>query len=156
MAKFPALQELKEEHEWTEAMFQGIAKELLKRSSMGAKMRLYIGAGLSFMDMVTDVSMIKQYMSTEGEEGYGTALLAMVVLCLLFQLLTVYMQTRKGPKKEMVKEMLIVLSALKPGVDAYRVARGQEQAAYAMMDSETELGKSRGGERRGGRENRLS
>ena len=119
---------------------------------MGAKMRLFIGAGLSFVDMVTDVSMINQYMSTEGEEGYGKALLAMVGLCLLLQLGFVWLQTRKGPKKEMVKEMLIVLSALKPGVDAYRVARGQAQAAYAVVDPETELGKSRGGERRGGRE----
>jgi hypothetical protein len=126
-----------------------LAQKLLKEMKFGAKFRLYVGAGLSFLDMVTDVAMINQYMNTEGEEGYGRALLAMVALCLFFQLVVVWLQAHNGPKKEMVKELLIVLSALKPGVDAYRVARGQEQAAYAMVNPETELGKSRGGERRG-------
>jgi hypothetical protein len=80
----------------------------------------------------------------------------MVGLCLLSQLVNAWLQTHRGPKKEMVKEVLIVLSALKPGVDAYRVARGYEQLAYAAVTPEMELGKSRGGERRGGRENGLS
>jgi hypothetical protein len=128
-------------------MFQGIAKELLKRSSMGAKMRLFIGAGLSITDMITDVSMIIKYMNTKGEEGYGKALAAMVGLCLFFQLLTTWVKTRKGPRKEMAKELLIVLSALKPGVDAYRVASGYEQPAYAVNNSEDDLGEN---EKKGG------
>ena len=142
IAKFPALKELKGEHEWTEAMFQGIAKELLKRSSMGAKMRLFIGAGLSIVDMITDVSMIIKYMNTTGEEVYGKALAVMVGLCLFWQLLNTWVNTRKGPRREMGKEMLIVLSALKPGVDAYRVASGYEQPAYAAYAPEAELGEN--------------
>jgi hypothetical protein len=144
IAKYPALKELKEEHEWTEAMFQGIAKELLRRSSMRARMKLFMGAGLSFVDMVTDLSMIYEYMNTAGQEKYGRALAAMVGLCLLLQLGVTWLQNHRGPKKELVKEVLIVMSALKPGVDAYRVANGQEHAAYALFDATDELSESQG------------
>ena len=50
----------------------------------------------------------------------------------------VFMQTRKAPKVKMAKEILIVLSGLKPGFDAYQVAKGAEQSAGAVMDPATE------------------
>jgi hypothetical protein len=100
------------------------------------------------MDMITDVTMINEYMNTPGQAGYGKALIAMVGLCNLCMLAMAWCQTRKGPKKEMAKEVLIVLSSLKPGIDAYRVANGQEQAAYAVLPPHTELGQlQEGGER---------
>jgi hypothetical protein len=71
----------------------------------------------------------------------------MVGLNVSFQLGYAWLQNRKGPKKEMAKEMLIVLSSLKPGVDAYRVANGYKQPAYATFSPEVELGE----ERRSGR-----
>jgi hypothetical protein len=140
MAKHPALKELKEEHEWTEAMFQGVAKELVKQSSMGARFRLYTGAGLSIMDLFTDTSMINQYMNTPGQEEYGYALMAMVGGCLLSQLLVVGMNNRKGTKQQMAKEMLIVLTAVKPGVDAYRVAEGRSMPESNFLGCQEELG----------------
>ena len=39
----------------------------------------------------------------------------------------------------MVKEMLIVLSGTKPGVDAMRVASGTEQSEHNVCDPATEL-----------------
>ncbi|GMI34265.1 hypothetical protein TeGR_g4017 [Tetraparma gracilis] len=47
--------------------------------------------------------------------------------------------THKGPREEMAKEMLIVLTGSKPAVDARRVARNDEKPAYAIVDTSTEL-----------------
>jgi hypothetical protein len=105
--------------------------------------------------MVTDALMIVEYLTTEGREGYGHALIAMVSLCMLFQLVTVWIQNSKGPRSGLIREVLLTLLALKPGVDAFRVANGEEQPAYAVFDPAYELGESleegRGGWQRGRR-----
>jgi hypothetical protein len=44
----------------------------------------------------------------------------------------------------MAKEMLIVLSGLKPGFDAYQVAKGTEQVVGAVVDPATELAFTKG------------
>ena len=93
------------------------------------------------LDMITDVQVIVQYMGTPGQEGYGRSLIAMISVCLLLQMVIVWLQTRKGPKAVMAREMLIVMSALKPGADAYRVANGEEQDAGAALTPDMELGK---------------
>ena len=96
---------------------------------------------MSILDMITDIQVIVQYMGTPGQEGYGRNLIAMISICLLLQLGVVWLQTRKGAKAVMLREMLIVLSALKPGADAYRVANGEEQDAGAAFAPDVELGK---------------
>ena len=101
------------------------------------------------MDMFTDIQVIVQYMGTPGQEGYGRSLIAMISICLFFQLIVVWQQTRKGTKAAMLRDMLIVMSALKPGVDAYRVANGEEQDAGAAFTPDVELGKRVRSEGRG-------
>jgi hypothetical protein len=119
-----------------------VGTRLLAKSKLGAKFRLYSGAGLSTFDMITDVSMIIEYLNTPGQEHYGHALIAMVSLCLLAQLFIVRGQTKKRPKLEFAKEAAIVLFAIKPGIDAYRVANGAAMKAGAMTTPETELGET--------------
>lgn len=99
----------------------------------------FVGAALSTVDMVTDVQVIVEYLNTPGKEAYAYPLMGMVGTCLFLQLLTVVMQTRKASKAKMAKEMLIVLSGLKPGFDAYQVAKGAEQSVGALLDPATEL-----------------
>jgi hypothetical protein len=143
IVKYPALREFDEEHAWFRPLMNTVGKRLLAKSKLGAAFRLYSGAGLSIMDMITDVSMSIRYLRTPGQEKYGRAVLLMVGLNLLFQFGYAWLQTRKGPKKAMAKEMLIVLSSLKPGVDAHRVASGYKQPAYATFTPEKELGEGR-------------
>jgi hypothetical protein len=104
---------------------------------------------LSVLDMVTDVLMIVEYLNTEGQEGYGHALIAMVSLSMFFQLVVVYVQQRKGSLSGLTTSVLFTLLALKPGVDAYRVANGEEQSEHAVVDPAHELSekleKGRGG-----------
>jgi hypothetical protein len=90
-------------------MMDTIAQRLLESVGWGLKMRLYTGAGLSTLDLLTDVYMMYTY-ATTGQQGAALSLAIMVGLCLLMQLLAVYLNTRRGPKLTMVKEMLIVLS----------------------------------------------
>jgi hypothetical protein len=148
LCRYRALREFDDEHAWFRSLMNTVGKRLLAKSKLGAAFRLYSGAGLSIVDMVTDVSMIIKFMKTPGEEGYGKALAAMVGTCLCFQLLGAWVNTRKGPKREMAKEMLIVLSGCKPGIDAYRVASGYEQQTYAVITPEMDLGKHEKGEGR--------
>ena len=71
---------------------------------------------------------------------------------MLFQLLLVWVQNSKGPRSGLIREVLLTLLALKPGVDAFRVANGEEQPAYALFYPAMELGEAleEGGGCRGG------
>ena len=100
----------------------------------------FVGAALSTVDMVTDVQVIVEYLNTPGKEAYAYPLMGMVGTCLFLQLLVVvFMQNRKASKAKMAKEVLIVLSGLKPGFDAYQVAKGAEQSVGAVFDPAEEL-----------------
>jgi hypothetical protein len=96
------------------------------------------------VDMVTDVQVILEYLNTPGKEAYAYPLMGMVGTCLILQLVLVWLQARKAPKAKMAKEMLIVLSGLKPGFDAYQVAKGAEQSVGAVFDPATELAFTKG------------
>lgn len=64
----------------------------------------------------------------------------MVALTLILQLVGVWVNMRNGPRRESVKEMLIVVSCVKPGVNAYRVANGtQKPAGHALFSLDIEL-----------------
>jgi hypothetical protein len=92
------------------------------------------------------VNTVRLFLTTPGLEGYGYTLLAMLIVNMLAQLLLVWLQTTKGPKATMLKDMLYVITAVKPGVDAWRVATGQDQNEYQVMPPERELLISKGGE----------
>ena len=72
-----------------------VAKNLLKEATWGAKLRLFVGAGLSMVDLASDIVMVVTYMN-EGQEGTARSLLAMISACLLVQLWIVYVQTSRG------------------------------------------------------------
>ncbi|GMI41293.1 hypothetical protein TeGR_g7447 [Tetraparma gracilis] len=136
--RYPAMGELEREYVWYRPMMDTIAQRLLESVSWGLKMRLYTGAGLSTMDLLSDVFMIYTYATTE-QQGTAQSLAIMVGLCLLGQLFLVWVQTHKGPRRVMLKEMLIVLSGMKPGIDAKRVADGNERNEHATVNPDIEL-----------------
>jgi hypothetical protein len=82
---------------------------------------------------------VRLYLNTRGLERFGYTLLVFLILNMLMQLLIVYVQTTKGPKATMVKDMLYVVSAVKPGVDAWRVATGRDQNEFQIMRPRQEL-----------------
>ena len=113
--KHAPLQELDREAAWFRTMLNVIARRLLAEVSWGLKMRVIMGAGLSILDMATDVFVIWRYMGDEETRGYGWTLLCMIMGCMVFQLMIVFGQNREKPWV-VAKEALIVLTGMKPAV----------------------------------------
>jgi len=100
-----------------------VAKQLLVSSNMGLAKRVALGALLSIMDMLSDLWVITSYYA-EGNNSGATALLAMILTSTAFQMIVVIGQNRKKSRWIMFREVMFVLTFVKPGVDAYRVATG--------------------------------
>ncbi|GMI25822.1 hypothetical protein TeGR_g8117 [Tetraparma gracilis] len=115
--------------------------------SAQAKYR-YLGAGVSAADALSDAYMINVFYVT-GNVRAAKGLLAMVGANVAWQTLLVYMQTQ-GLKKNKWRtaffEMLTVVFFVKPGIDAHRVASGEEQIPGAAMTPLTEMIYTKAGE----------
>ncbi|GMI30022.1 hypothetical protein TeGR_g2987 [Tetraparma gracilis] len=89
----------------------------------------------------SDVVVIVEY-SLTGRAKDAMALIAMILISLVLQMLIVWLKNRKS--KNLLKELAIVLSGVKPGVDAHRVA-SQQDGLYEKseetdaFDTHTEL-----------------
>jgi len=92
---------------------------------MGLAKRVTLGALLSVMDMITDMGVINTYQAS-GKTSQANSLIAMIGSSLAAQLLFTYGFNRKKSKGVILRELAFVVSFLKPGVDAYRVATGYE------------------------------
>jgi len=119
-------------------MLNVVAKRLLGEVSWGLKMRVVMGAGLSILDMATDIFVIWGYVGKDDTRHYGWMLLGMVVGSVVNQLLMVFSLNNKKPWV-MAKEMLIVVTLMKPAVDAFRVASGHEMDELHTVDAKSEL-----------------
>jgi hypothetical protein len=137
IGKYPALQELDRAEVWLRPMLNTVALRLLSEVSWGLKMRVFIGAGLSILDMVSDINVIVLY-STTGQEGYAASLMWMLATCVAFQLVMVCGQNKTKPLKMLI-EALKVLSGLKPAFDAARVAGGADFEEGHVMDPKIEF-----------------
>ena len=119
-------------------MLSVVAKRLLGEVSWGLKMRVMMGAGLSILDMATDIFVIVGYMGKEETKGYGWSLLWMVVASMALQLGVVFMQNQ-GKTRVMAKEMLIVMTLMKPAIDAGRVVSGKQMEEHHAFSAKDEL-----------------
>ena len=73
------------EHAWFEPMINAIAKQLLKRSNLGLKWRVGLGAILSIGDIITDVSVIISYLKN-GDTAQAYSLMGMMGASISLQL----------------------------------------------------------------------
>ena len=81
------------------------------------------GSGLSMVDLATDINVIRVYFGEEGQEGYGWMMLGMVLASMGLQLLGVTVQNWKMGWGKLLREVLIVVSGLKPGERERRTKR---------------------------------
>ena len=142
---FDAMQELDKSVIWFRPMMNRTAIRLLANVAWGAKFRLYSGAVLSIVDMITDTLAIIRFFK-QGNNHSAWANIAFIGSSLFFQVIIVYVQTKKRGLKVTTYEIAIVLLMLKPAVDAKRVANGDAQAEGAVFDPETELVYTKTGE----------
>jgi len=136
--KYRCLIELDRTEAWFRPMMNTVANRRLEEVSWGIMMRVMVGAGLSVMDLATDIFVIWEYMGGEETKVYGWILLWMVVATTVLQLVVVFMQNRKKPWI-LAKEFLIVLTLLKPAVDAFRVGSDQKMEEHHVIDAKSML-----------------
>jgi hypothetical protein len=115
IGKYPALKELDKEEVWFRPMMNTVAIRLLGEVSWGLKMRVFMGAGLSVLDMVSDINVILLYMSDSDTKGYAMFLVGMIATCVGLQLIATFVLHHKKPLTRLMGELLIVLTGLKPG-----------------------------------------
>jgi hypothetical protein len=138
IGKYPALRELDRAEIWFRPMMDTVALRLLGKVSWGLKFRVFSGAGLSFMDLVSDINVIVLYLGDPDTERYGTLLLVMVGTCIMLQMLIVYLQNKARPRKLFV-ELMFTLTGLKAGIDAFKVASGAKEEVGSLIDPSSEL-----------------
>ena len=105
-----------------------------------------MGAKLSLLDIITDIYMIYQYLTSEeeGQAIFGHINLAMCGVSLLIQLLFVVGQSKEQGLKKLAFETLTVLLFIKPALDAFRVASGAEPEEGRTVDPMSELVATKG------------
>jgi hypothetical protein len=140
--------------------------QLLKNAAWGLWFRVITGSGLSMVDLATDINVIRLYFAEAGQEGYGWMMLGMVLASMGLQLGVVLLQNRKLRWGTLLREVLLVVSGLKPGererirvwdgegaqltlfalisfvtagVDAMRVVSNAKMDEHHMIDAKTEL-----------------
>ena len=93
---------------------------------------------MSIADMLSDLyNIVKMFLA--GQSAAACALLALILASLLVQILVVVLQnSHRGPRK-VAWEIFLVLSLFKAGIDAVRVARGEDQIAGCPFDPLTEM-----------------
>jgi len=114
-----------------EPLVEGIAKELMVASKLGLVKRVIVGALLSIGDMISDIWVIISYLRIGNTSG-AYSLIAMIGTSLSAQLLITVGQNHKKSKWVLLRELLYVVTFLKPAVDAYRVATGHQDEVSVM------------------------
>jgi hypothetical protein len=115
---------------------------------LGVKIRTYLGAAVSAADGLSDGYMIRQFYEM-GKRATANGLLVMVGTNLAFQLFVVWVQhhrLKKNKWKTMLWEALSVVTLVKPGVDAHRVASGAERVPGASLSPLSEMMYTKAGE----------
>ncbi|GMH54262.1 hypothetical protein TL16_g01637 [Triparma laevis f. inornata] len=142
LARYPALKEFGrggDGDKWFVPMIEVIAGRLLSSAAWGMKTRVLIGGGVSLLDAVSDMYMIKLYMDNDDNVIFSYLMIGMIGLGSLLQLCIVMAQNWHSPWHIKTREMLYVICFVKPAVDAYRVAEGNVQSEHSMASPALEM-----------------
>ena len=115
-----------------------IALRLIGDVGWGLKLRVFVGAALSVLDLTTDIFITYTFLQ-EGKEMFFRSSVAMLGSSMFFMLLTVWGQNRELGLKKVVLEMIPVVTGLKPAADAFRVASGAKIEEGQKFDPLTEM-----------------
>ncbi|GMH93003.1 hypothetical protein TrST_g3834 [Triparma strigata] len=97
---------------------------------------------MSFSDLAFDIVMIIEYFRYSIASAYAT--IGTIILSLFFQCCVVLVAHRKRKKRYIFRELLYVVTCVKPGVDAYRVVTKQPLPVGAMVTAHEEMMYHRG------------
>ena len=77
IVRYPALKEMDKDLAWFREMMEVVAKKLLGEVGWGIKLRLFVGASLSVLDVVSDVNVIIIYLGDKDKRKYAYWLIMM-------------------------------------------------------------------------------
>lgn len=123
---FPALCELESSNPFLRPFTNVIVKHLITVASFGLKARLFSGAALSHFDLASDIYISTVYLRSNETKSAAHAIIVCIAISLFFQLYAVWIANKKRSWRNIALEALYVLTFIKPGVDAARVAAGNE------------------------------
>ena len=132
IAQNAALEEFEKEYAWMRTFFVEIAQFNLNTSNLGLRLRVFGGAVLSMVDLITDIYMTVQFSTTEGQEGYGRINAWLICLTMAIQILVSYLQNSKKPSV-FIQDTFYTLIGFRPALDAYRVGSGSEQEDHHLI-----------------------
>ena len=138
IAQSVPLEEFEKEHEWMRPFFVEIAQHNLKTSNLGLRLRVFGGALLSTIDLITDIYMTYRFFNEEGQEGYGKSNAILIGLTMFIQVLLSYGQNSKS-MKHFFRDAICTLIGFKPALDAYRVGSGAVQEDHHVVDPLMEM-----------------
>jgi len=133
-----AIKELFMEFPWMKEMFVGIAEGVVKSAPWGLFWRVFLGAMVSIVDIVTDVVVAYTFW-TEGRKSYFWLTVTMILVSMVLQGSLVVGQNYRRGLKILLLELIPVVTAFKPATDAYKVASGQKMASGNFFDPLTEM-----------------
>jgi hypothetical protein len=138
LRKYPALKVMADRHVWFQPLLETIAKRRVAVATLGLRFRLAVGAALTYLDMASDIKNIQE-MLLVGRSMGAFVLLGTIALNLAFQAFIVILQNSHLGRRAVLRELIVVFSLLKPGIDAIRVAGGTERVEGAPLDPFTEM-----------------
>ena len=136
--KYAAMAELEKSYPESREMLEGLCRRILADKQMWANAKLIAAAALSTIDMLTDVLMVFEFMR-EKKTGFAHIMMGSIFANLGLQLALVIIQNFKLGWRKVLKEVLIVLTCTKTGVDAWRVASEIEIVEDQLFDAKHEM-----------------
>ena len=134
--RFPALQDLTEEYPWTRRMLI-VLGDRAKRGDLAMIIRIAFSAGMSLADIFTDIYMANLYWQ-QKRTSFFLCQIGFLMTTFCIQMVGIIMQNHSNPK-QLVIEMLLLVTCLKPSVDAYNVCTGKEKRADMVMSHHNHL-----------------
>jgi hypothetical protein len=138
LSKYVALGVMAHRHAWFRPMLETIAKRLVAVAPLGLPLRLAIGVVFSIAAMLSDINIVVQ-MLRRGRIVGACVLLGLILASLAVQILIVLVQNSHRGWRVVAWECFLVLSLCKGGMDAVRVAGGDEQVVGSPMDPLAEM-----------------
>ena len=121
--EYVSLVELRKKIRFFNQMAVVIGQRKLEQAPWGLIFKVGTGAILGVLDVATDLYTIANF-TMQGKHGFAKAVVAMVSVSMVSQLLIVCVQGKKRGLWHLTKEALIVVTGLKPAVDAFRIISG--------------------------------
>jgi hypothetical protein len=123
-----AMREMQEQQPCFVPMVERMAERLLTLVGLGVKLRVLICALLSYLDVLSDAIVIRQFFDA-GELTAARASFGFLGANMVLQIVLCITQNFRNPKA-MALEIMYTLIFLKPMLEVLRILRGEQKKPY--------------------------